>query len=84
MGPRLVHDLLKDMRQGGDDFQLFKMNLVGLLRKLDSIIGFGLFYCNLLGLDTCLYPLPYIRRGMVHPLVHTIIPINLMQKAKAN
>jgi hypothetical protein len=71
MGLKLSRDVLKDMRQGGADFKLFKINLVGLLRKLDSIIGLGLFYCNQLGLDTCPNPLPYIKRGTVHPLVHT-------------
>ena len=68
MGPGLAHDLLKDMRQGGMVFKLFKINLVGLLRKLDSVIGLELFYCNRLGLDTCPYPLPYIKRGTMHPL----------------
>ena len=31
MGPRMAHDLLKDARQGGVDFKLFQINLVGLL-----------------------------------------------------
>ena len=81
MGPRLAHDLLEDTIQGGMDFKLYKISLVGLLRKLDSVIGLGLFYCNRLGLDTCAYPLPYIKRGTVHPLVDTIISINPIQKA---
>jgi hypothetical protein len=71
MGPGLAHDLLKDAKQGDVDFKLFKINLLGLLRKLDSIIGLGLFYCNQLGLDACPYPLPYIKRGTVHPFVDT-------------
>ena len=66
MGPRMAHDLLKGVRQGGVDFKLFQINLVGLLRKLDSLIGLGLFSCNRLGLDTCPYPLPYIKRGTLH------------------
>jgi hypothetical protein len=69
MSPRLAHDLLKDAKQGDVDFKLFKINLLGLLRKLDYVIGLGLFYCNRLGLDACLYPLPYIKRGTVHPFV---------------
>ena len=31
MGPRMAHDLLKDTRQGGVDFKLFQIDLVGLL-----------------------------------------------------
>jgi hypothetical protein len=68
MGPGLAHNLSKDAKQDGVDFMLFKTNLVGLLRKLDSVIGLRLFYCNPLELDTCPYPLPYIKRGTVHPL----------------
>ena len=69
MGPRMANDLLKDARQGGMDFKLIQIDLVGLLRKLDYVIGLGLFSCNQLGLDMCPYPLPYIKRGMVHLLV---------------
>ena len=31
MGPGIAHDLLKDVRQGGMDFKLFQIDLVGLL-----------------------------------------------------
>jgi hypothetical protein len=82
MGPGLAHDLLKDARQGGMDFKLFQVDLVGLQWKLGSVIGLGLFSCNRLGLDTCPYTLSYIKRGTVHPLVTlTVITINPMQKA---
>jgi len=38
LGPELADDLLEDTMQGGVDFELFKINLVGLPRKLDSVI----------------------------------------------
>jgi hypothetical protein len=79
MGPGLAHDLLKDARQGGMDFKLFQVDLVGLQWKLGSVIGLGLFSCNRLGLDTCPYTLSYIKRGTVHPLV--TLTINPTQKA---
>ena len=82
MGPRMAHDLLKDARQGDMDFKLFQINLVGLLWKLDSVIGLELFYCNRLGLDTCSYPLSYIKRGTTHPLVTPTI-IQSIQCKKA-
>ena len=79
MGHGMAHDLLKDARQCGVDFKLFQIDLVGLL-KLDSIIGLGLFSYNRLGLDTCPYPLPYIKRGMVHPLVTLTIIQSIQRK----
>jgi hypothetical protein len=81
LGPRLAHGLLEDTRQGGVYSKLSRTDLVGLLGNLDSVIELGLFYCNRQRLDTCPYPLPNIKRGMVHPLVRTIIQTNPMQKA---
>ena len=80
MGLGMAHDMLKDARQGGVDFKLFQINLVGLLLKLDSVIGIGLFSCNRLGLDMCPYPLPYIKRGMAHPLVTLTIVQSIQHK----
>ena len=80
MGPGMAHDLLEDTRHDGVDFKLFQIDLVGLLRKLDSIIGLGLFYYNRLGLDTCPYPLPYIKRGTAYPLIHTQSYISIQCK----
>ena len=80
MGPGLAYDLLKDVRQGGMDFKLFQINLVGLLWKLDSVIGLGLFSCNRLGLDSCPYYLPYIKRGMAHLLVTLTIIQSIQHK----
>ena len=57
MGPVMAHDLLKDARQGGVDFKLFQINLVGLLWKLDYVKGLELFSYTRLGLDTYPYPL---------------------------
>jgi hypothetical protein len=80
LGPRLAHGLLEDTRQGDMDSKLSRTDLVGFIRKLDSIIELGLFYCNQLGLDTCPYSLPYIKRCTVHTLVLTIIQTNPMQR----
>ena len=80
MGPGMAHDLLKDMRQGGVDFKLFQIDLVGLLWKLDSLTGLRFFSCNRLGLNTCPYPLPYIKRGTVHPLITLTIIQSIQRK----
>jgi hypothetical protein len=50
------------------DSKLSRTDLVGLPRKLASVIGLVLFNCNRLGLDMCPCPLPYIKRGRAHPL----------------
>jgi hypothetical protein len=77
----LAHNLLEDARQDGVYSKLSRTDLVGLLGKLDSVVELELFCYNRLGLDTCPYPLSYIKRGMVHLLVHTIIQTNPTQKA---
>jgi hypothetical protein len=48
----------------------YQINLIGLQRKLDSVIGLGLFYCNRLGLDT---HLSLYKERHNAPLVDTII-----------
>jgi hypothetical protein len=58
LGLGLAHGLLEDARQGGVYSKLSRTDLVKLLGMLDSIIELGLFYCNRLGLNTCLYLYP--------------------------
>jgi hypothetical protein len=73
MGPGLGSRSVEGHKTRWHGLQAYQIDLVDLQGKLDFVIGLGLSNCNRLGLVSCPALSSYIKRGMVHPLVHTII-----------